>query len=73
MVVTYTVAENQKPTPEQLSRIREAAKRPIVFDEDCPEMTDEQLRQFRPVHPEAWERRERPDGCEAQSHAERRV
>lgn len=51
MLVTYTITENQKPTPEQIARIREAAKHPIVFDEDCPEMTEEQLRQFKPVNP----------------------
>lgn len=59
MIVTYTITKDQKPTPEQIERIREAAKRPIVFDEDCPEMTDEQLRQFKRVHP-------RPDDSEAE-------
>ncbi len=51
MLVTYTLKRDQKPTPEQIEEIREAAKRPIVFDEDCPEMTEEQLRQFRRVDP----------------------
>ena len=50
MIVSYSITKNQKPTPEQIAEIREAAKRPIVFDEDCPEMTDEQLRQFKRVH-----------------------
>ena len=32
------------PLPESVVReVEEAYKRPIVFDEDCPEMTDEQL------------------------------
>ena len=51
MDVNYTISKDQKPTPEQILRIREAAKRPIVFDEDCPELTDEQLRRFRRVKP----------------------
>lgn len=51
MIVSYSITKGQKPTPEQIARIREAAKRPIVFDEDCPEMTEEQLKQFRRVHP----------------------
>ena len=51
MIVSYSITKNQKPTPEQIAEIREAAKRPIVFDEDCPEMTEEQLRQFKRVHP----------------------
>ena len=51
MVVTYELKPGQKPTPEQIARIREAAKRPIVFDEDCPPSTPEQLKQFKRVHP----------------------
>ena len=35
------------PLPESVVReVEEAYKRPIVFDEDCPEMTDEQLDKF---------------------------
>ena len=51
MIVSYSITKDQKPTPEQIAEIREAAKRPIVFDEDCPEMTDEQLKMFKRVHP----------------------
>ena len=51
MIVNYSITKDQKPTPEQIAEIREAAKRPIVFDEDCPPMTDEQLRQFQWVYP----------------------
>ena len=40
-------------------RIEEAAKRPIVFDEDCPELTDEQLAEFRPVNFDSMEERAR--------------
>ena len=41
----------QKPTPEQIEEIRALKGRPIVFDEDCPELTDEELKQFRPLYP----------------------
>ena len=44
MIVTYELKPGQKPTPEQIQRIREAAKRPIVFDEDCPEADLDLLR-----------------------------
>jgi hypothetical protein len=44
-------------TPEQLAEIREAEKHPIVFDEDCPELTDEQLAEFQPVNFATWEER----------------
>jgi hypothetical protein len=44
-------------TPEQLAEIREAEKHPIVFDTDCPELTDEQLAEFQPVNFATWEER----------------
>ena len=55
MIVSYSITKDQKPTPEQIVEIREAARRPIVFDEDCPEMTEEQLRQFKRVYPRGEE------------------
>ena len=51
MIVSCSITEDQKLSPEQIAEIREAAKRPIVYDDDCPEMTEEQLRQFKRVHP----------------------
>jgi hypothetical protein len=50
----------QKPSKEEMARIRaelaEARKRPIVFDEDCPELTPQQLAEFHPVGM-TWEER----------------
>ena len=37
--------------PEQIERLRALKNRPIVYDEDCPELTDEELKEFRPVNP----------------------
>ncbi len=51
MLVTYNRKRGTPLTPEQIAEIEEAAKYPIVFDEDCPEMTEEQLRQFKRVNP----------------------
>ena len=51
MLVTYKRKKGTPLTPEQIAEIKEAAKHPIVFDEDCPEMTEEQLRQFQRVKP----------------------
>ena len=33
-------------TAEEMQEIEALEERPIVFDEDCPEMTDEMLEQF---------------------------
>ena len=49
---TIEIHEGQKPTKKQVEEIRALANRPIVFDEDCPEFTDEQLKRFRRVKDE---------------------
>jgi uncharacterized protein (DUF4415 family) len=46
MLVTSTLNARDKPGKDQIERIRKAAKQPIVFDEDCPEATPEQLALF---------------------------
>ena len=51
----YTVGNNI--TSEQAIRIREAAKHPVVYTKDCPELTDEQLAEFQPVNFTTWEER----------------
>ena len=51
MIVTYELKPGTPLTPEQIKRLDALKDRPIVFDEDCPEMTEEQLKQFRPVQP----------------------
>ena len=40
-------------------RIEEAAKRPYVYDPDCPLLTPEQLAEFRPVNYATMEERAR--------------
>ena len=39
--VKYKIKIDQKPTEAQIAEIEEAKKKPIVFDEDCPEITEE--------------------------------
>lgn len=45
----FTLKAGQKPTRKQLEEVRNASKRPITFDEDSPEFTEEQLKKFRRV------------------------
>ena len=47
MIKTITIEKGQKPTEEQIQEIREAAKYPIAFDEDCPEMSPAMEKAFR--------------------------
>lgn len=52
-MVTMTYEDLKKPlTKEELKELKLAAKRPIVYDEDCPEMTPEMLKQFKRMHPQ---------------------
>lgn len=40
------------PSDEVIARIKEATRYPITVDEDCPELTDKQLKEFKPVNPD---------------------
>lgn len=44
---TYTVKEGRKPTPEAIREVEEAAKYPIEFDEDCPELSPELMKALK--------------------------
>ena len=52
--VTYILRRGQPLTEEQLAEL-EALKQmsddDIVYDEDCPKLTEVQLKQFRRVNP----------------------
>ena len=54
MLVTRIIDVNAPLTPEQKAEI-EALKQmsddDIVYDEDCPKLTEEQLSKFRRVNP----------------------
>lgn len=47
MIHTITVTDDSKPTLEQIKRIREASAKPVVYDEDCPELDEETLKKFK--------------------------
>ena len=55
-LVSYNLPATPLPlTPEQKAELEDAKKMPFVYDEDCPPLTDEQLRRFRRVHGERQE------------------
>ena len=45
-IIRKMIYENEPLTKEQLKQIEEADKKPIVFDEDCPELTEQQLKEI---------------------------
>ena len=53
MIVQRVIYKGQKPTAEQLERLRalKEENRPIVYDDEFPELTDEQLKQFKRFYP----------------------
>lgn len=51
MKITFELKPDAELTPEQIKMIEEAAKHPVVYDEDCPETTPEQAKRFHRVHP----------------------
>lgn len=56
-MVTYELKPETKLTEDQEKMLLEAAKHPIEFDEDCPELTDEELAQFYRVSAKRREER----------------
>ena len=54
MLVTRIIDVNAPLTPEQKAEIealKQMSDADIVYDEDCPKLTEEQLSQFRRVNP----------------------
>ena len=52
MIVRKFIYEGQKPTSEQqaeLDALRNMSDDDIICDEECPELTDEELSRMRPV------------------------
>lgn len=52
MAIRTTLEERGSITPEELEMLGKASKMPIVFDEDSPELTEEDLKGFRRVSEE---------------------
>jgi len=59
-ITSSTVRVGQKPTKEQLRQIREIAKKPIHYTEDCPESTPEALAEFAAMARARRQRRVKP-------------
>lgn len=47
MTRTFTIKDGQVPTEEQLDEVRAAAKRPVQFDEDAPELSPAMFKAFQ--------------------------
>lgn len=46
MTRTFTIEKGQKSTEEQLQEVLEAKNKPIVFDEDSPELSQAMYKAF---------------------------
>lgn len=47
MIKTYTIKPGQTATPEQLAEIAAAKREPIIFDEDCQELSPAMMKAFK--------------------------
>ena len=47
MVKNYNLIPGQKPTKEQIQEVEDAAKKPIVFDADCEELSPAMIKAFK--------------------------
>ena len=47
MIRTFSIDGGQGPTEEQFREVQEAKKYPIVFDEDCRELSPAMMKAFK--------------------------
>jgi len=52
MLVNKEIDITQNPTKEQIEMLRHAASIPLKYDEDCPELSDEELKDFKRISKE---------------------
>jgi hypothetical protein len=46
MIISETLNSDEKLTQEEREMLEEAKKKPITYDEDCPELTPEMEKKF---------------------------
>lgn len=46
MEIKKSIDVKKKATPDQVEMLKAASKQPIVYDEDSPELTEEELAEF---------------------------
>lgn len=59
-IIRNMIYENEPLTEQQIKQIEAADKKPIVFDEDCPELTDQQLKEIAAMAAQQRAERRRP-------------
>ena len=58
-MISYELKPETKLSEEQEKMLSDAEKRPVVSDEDCPELTEEELAQFYRVSEKRREERKK--------------
>ena len=58
-ITKYTLEPDAKPTKAQIKEIKKASKKPVVYDEDSPKLTDEQLSEFAKIAKQQREERKK--------------
>ena len=52
--ITMTLNPGDQPNKEQIEEILAVSKKPVKFTDDAPELSDEELSEFRPVNPKHY-------------------
>lgn len=47
MTKTFIINKGQQPTDEQLQEVMDAKKKPIIFDDDSPELSPAMYKAFK--------------------------
>jgi len=47
MIKTLVISQGQKPTEQQLKEVEAAKNSPIVFDEECEELSPAMMKAFK--------------------------
>jgi uncharacterized protein (DUF4415 family) len=55
-MVRETLMAGQKPTKAQIEEVRKAAQVPIVYTEDAPKLSPDELAEFRKINAEGREK-----------------
>ncbi len=59
MIIKRTIDFSEELTDDEIEMLENASKRPIVFDEDCRELTDDELKQFKRISEQKRKKRQK--------------
>ncbi len=59
MITKHKVDFSEKLTDKEIEMFKEASKKKIVFDDDCPELSDDELKEFKRISEQKKKQRQK--------------